>query len=346
MKKPTCFGAGLIALDVIMNGSPTTLPKLSAGGSCGNVLSILGYLGWNSFPIARLAKNQAGAEVIKDFERWQVHIDHLIVNSQGSTPIIIHRILKDKNNKPVHRFEFRDPDTKKWLPQFKPITKHVAADIRQTNIIPEVFYFDRMNPGTLELATHFKSKGAIIYFEPSSAKEKAQFEKFLSVADIIKFSHERIPDYKTRYKSIRCFLEIETQGKDGLLYRSKNNSNPNNWKTISGFQLHEIEDAAGAGDWCTAGIISKLSCGGHTDLINMRVREIEKALQFGQALGALNCLYDGARGLMYYYTQNHLLSMAELMIERDEIFVRNTSTSPRIDISTSMKFSDLYRTID
>ena len=124
VKKPTCFGAGLIALDVIMNGSPKTLPKLSAGGSCGNVLSILGYLNWNSYPMARLANNQAGVELIRDFKRWEIHLDYLRVNKEGSTPIIIHRILRDKSSKPIHRFEFRDPDTKKWLPQLKPITKY------------------------------------------------------------------------------------------------------------------------------------------------------------------------------------------------------------------------------
>lgn len=339
----TCFGAGLVALDVILNGSPATLPKLSAGGSCGNVLSILGYLNWNSYPVARIANNSAGAELIHDLERWNIHTNYISINEDGSTPIIIHRILKDKTGKPVHRFEFRDPETKSWLPHFKPITKKIAADIIHENIIPDVFYFDRMNPGTFELASHLKSKGAVIYFEPSSAKDVKQFEKFLAIADIVKFSHDRIPEYRDKYNSIQCFLEIETLGKEGLVYRSKKNASPDQWNTIKGFRLDSIQDAAGAGDWCTSGIINNLCLKGYKGLFKATINNIEEALQFGQALGALNCLYDGARALMYFYTTSDLLTMANLFIKNGNIDIKTISTSPRIDISTNKQFSELLK---
>lgn len=342
---PTCFGAGLVALDVILNGSPATLPKLSTGGSCGNVLSILGYFGWNSYPVARLANNQAASEVMTDLERWNIHTEFISINEQGSTPIIIHRILKDKLGKPIHRFEFRDPETKSWLPQFKAITKNVAAEVILHSNHPQVFYFDRMNPGTLELATHLKSKGCIIYFEPSSAKDTKQFEKFLAIADIIKFSHERIPDYKDKYTSIQCFLEIETHGKEGLLYRSKKKSNSDQWKSIKSFDLANVQDAAGAGDWCTSGIIYNLCSRGQDGLFKSGVKVIEQALQFGQALGALNCLYDGARGPMYYYTPEELLLAINGSIEQHRILTKDILKTPRIDISTKNKFSKLYQII-
>ncbi len=343
---PISFGAGLITLDVILNGSPETLPKLSTGGSCGNVLSILGYLDWNSYPVARFANNRAGVELMHDFERWHIHTDYISINENGSTPIIIHRILKDKTGKPVHRFEFRDPETKSWLPQFKAITKNIAAEVIQQKVNPQVFYFDRMNPGTLELATHLKSTGAVIYFEPSSSRDVKQFEKFLAIADIVKFSHDRIPDYKDRYSSIQCFLEIETLGEGGLVYRSRKNSKPDQWKLLKGFPLGDIQDAAGAGDWCTSGIIHELCREGQVGLFKSRVNHIEKALQFGQALGALNCLYDGARGLMYYYTSKNLLSIINSLTTEHSIPLKKMLTSPRIDISTNESFSDLYRVIE
>ncbi|KAA9041005.1 hypothetical protein FW778_02910 [Ginsengibacter hankyongi] len=338
----TCLGTGLVALDVILNGSPTTLPKLSAGGSCGNVLSILSYLGWNSYPVARLSNNQAGAELLHDLERWNIHIDHISVNKEGSTPIVIHRILKDKTGKPVHRFEFRDPETKSWLPQLKPITKTIAVEVSQRSIKPQVFYFDRMNPGTLELARNLKSKGAVIYFEPSSYRDIKQFEKFLAIADIVKFSHERIPDYKERYNLIRCFLEIETFGDQGLAYRTKKSSEPNHWKSIKGFSLNNIQDAAGAGDWCTSGIISYLCSAGQTGLLNAEIDLIERALEFGQALGALNCLYDGARGLMYYYEYKSLVSTINSFTSARSIAQKDLVLSPIIDISTNRQFSELF----
>lgn len=344
-KKPICFGAGLVALDVILNGSPETLPKLSAGGSCGNVISILGYLGWHSNPVARLANDQAGAELINDLKRWGIHIDNISISGEGSTPIIIHRILKDKTGKPIHRFEFRDPETKAYLPQFKPITKNIAAEIISQDSRPQVFYFDRMNPGTLELATHWKAQGAVIYFEPSSIKDSKEFERFLAIADIVKFSHDRIPDFKERYSSIRCFLEIETLGTQGLVYRIKKSAAPDQWKSVKAFSLPNIQDAAGAGDWFTSGIIYRLCAEGIRGLKEASIAEIKNALQFGQMLGAFNCLYDGARGLMYYYESKKLLPLVNHFIEDKDIDTHSIQASPRIDISTKRTFSELYRTI-
>src|SRR5687768_16063076 len=109
--KEICIGTGLIALDVILNGKPETPPKFYAGGSCGNVLSVLSYLGWSSYPIARLAKNDATKEIEKDFKKWEVKTNLISKTKEGSTPIIIHRILKDKKGNPKHRFEFKDPET-------------------------------------------------------------------------------------------------------------------------------------------------------------------------------------------------------------------------------------------
>ena len=341
-KKPICIGTGLVALDVILNGSPTASPKLSAGGSCGNVLSILGYLGWNSFPIARLADDQAGVELISDLLRWNVQTNHITNDADGSTPIIIHRILKDKQGMPAHRFEFRDPDTKTWLPQFKGITKNIASEIIQEKPLPQLFYFDRMNPGTFELATYFKSKGSIIYFEPSSSKDIKQFEKFLALADIIKFSHDRIPDYRNQYTSSQCLLEIITYGQNGLVYRSKKYSKPNHWNTMKSFTINNIQDAAGAGDWCTSGIIDKLCSAGISGLMKKTANDIELALEFGQELGALNCLFDGARGLMYYYSFDDLITLINSFNKKRSVTEKNIFTVPRIDISSKIKFSELY----
>ena len=80
-KKPICIGTGLVALDVILNGSPKTLPKLSVGGSCGNVLSILAFLDWKSLPIARLANNLATKELLTDFNRWNINDKFLKINN-------------------------------------------------------------------------------------------------------------------------------------------------------------------------------------------------------------------------------------------------------------------------
>ena len=341
--KPICIGIGLIALDVILNGSPKTVPKISTGGSCGNVLSILAFLNWESMPVARLADNSATKELLLDFNRWNVNNKFLKINENGSTPIIIHRILKNKNGDPIHRFEFRDPESKDWLPNFKPITRDIAKEIINIDISPSVFYFDRMNPGTIELATYFRSKGALIFFEPSSMKDEKVFRKCLSISHIVKYSNDRLKEYKTKFTVPQAELEIETRGKEGIAFRTAR-SNSAEWKTIRPYHIENVVDSAGAGDWCSAGIISKLGNGGYTSFKEAQITAIEEALDFGQLLGAMNCLLDGARGLMYHFTRKQISNIvSETLIAKSSSLGKLKLTSQsKIDISKQIQVSDLY----
>jgi fructokinase len=345
-KKPTCVGTGLVALDVILNGSPQTLPKISVGGSCGNVLSILGYLGWESTPIARLADNSATQELLSDFIRWHINTKFLKINNEGSTPIIIHRILKDKQGNPIHRFEFKDPETKAWLPQFKGITINFAQEIISQNLNADVFYFDRVNPGTVELAKYYRKKGTLVFFEPSSIKDERLFGECVGISNIVKFSSERISDFRKRFPKIKADLEIETLGKRGLAYRSKNNFQKNEWKMIDPSLISTIVDAAGAGDWCSAGIISKLGVPQCSSFQDWKITEIEDALNYGQVLGGINCCFDGARGIMYSLSKTQLDKYIKRWFLNN--FTQKISYpfiefhTNNIDISRQIKFSSLY----
>ena len=52
--QPKIFGTGLIALDMVIGPDPETPVRCWAGGTCGNVLSILAWFGWDAYPIARM----------------------------------------------------------------------------------------------------------------------------------------------------------------------------------------------------------------------------------------------------------------------------------------------------
>ena len=47
-QRPVVVGTGLVALDVVINSDVHRPPRLWAGGTCGNVLTILSYLGWHA----------------------------------------------------------------------------------------------------------------------------------------------------------------------------------------------------------------------------------------------------------------------------------------------------------
>ena len=248
----TCIGSGLIALDVIVNGKQSTPAKLCAGGSCGNVLSILSFLGWESKPIGRLANNRASEKLFNDFSNFNVDTSLITTSKDGKTPIIIHRILKDKEGNPKHRFEFKVPETNIWLPMYKPVLASSVSNLISKKNYSNVFYFDRVSRSTIDLARYYKSKGALIVFEPSSLKDNKQFLECLSIADIIKFSRDRINNYSNIFQYPNAPLEIETLGENGLQYRIKSDPIPK-WKIVPSFKFSNVLDTAGAGDWCTAG---------------------------------------------------------------------------------------------
>jgi fructokinase len=298
--RPTCVGTGLVALDIVINGKPKSLPRLQAGGSCGNVLSILSYLGWKSYPFARLGDDVAGMELLRDMERWGVKTRLISRNGTGSTPIIVERIGTNRSGVPWHRFEWICPNCGSWLPKHKAV---LAKDIKQgSRKMPrsQVFYFDRVAPSSLELAKVYKKRGSLIFFEPSAIKDRKCFLECVKLADIVKYSHERLGHTPELIQRVCVPLEIETLGAEGLRYRLGNNGKrTRRWKNMYGYTVNNLKDTAGAGDWCSAGIIHLLGRAGKSSFKKASPEDIDTALRFGQALSALNCYYEGARGSMY-----------------------------------------------
>lgn len=310
-QKPICVGAGLIALDVVINGDPKIPLKLFAGGSCGNVLTILSFLQWDTFPVARLKSNDASKRLLADLRKWDVNTSLITMTVDGSTPIIIQRIKRDKNGNSIHTFQFRNPDNGEWLPAYKPVLRNEVPSLISKSPLPSVFYFDRVNRSSIELAKYYKEKGAVIFFEPSSVGENKYFEECLSIADIIKFSNERIANYNILYPEQRVPLEIVTLGRDGLQYRFCHQLKSKKWTTLTGYKVSYVVDAAGSGDWFSAGLISKVAYKGLKGFKARNEEFISKALKYAQALGALNCFFDGARGLMYAMNKDQIGSLVK-----------------------------------
>jgi len=212
----------------------------------------LSYLGWNTYPVSRLSNNIATELLLEDLHRWNVKDDLLTVTEEGSTPVIIHRIMTDKLGGPKHRFEFRNPEDGKHLPAYKPFLAKDVPSVLEKSKFPNVFYFDRMNRSAIDLAKFYKDNGAIVFFEPSNCKDVKAFNECLNIADVVKFSDERISDYEKQFPEAIVGLEIQTLGKSGLKFRIKGDVD---WRKVGSYYVDKVIDAAGAGDWCTAGII-------------------------------------------------------------------------------------------
>ncbi|MBX3218968.1 MAG: hypothetical protein KF795_00535 [Labilithrix sp.] len=298
MTVPVVVGTGLLALDVVLRGRSKRPVRWCAGGTCGNVLVALRYLGWKAVPIARLADDRARRVLEADLVRWGVDVRLIGVAPQGPTPIIVERILRNASGEPEHRFSWTCPCCGAWLPRYKPVLASAVASIAEEISRPAVFFFDRPSRSALVLAETYASKGTLIVFEPSANAEPALFDAAIEVADVIKYSDQRVAAIPpSRSKKRR--LEIQTLGAAGLRYRTTHGRRSGSWHVLPAIPASAVADTAGAGDWCTAGLLSRLGGGGRSALDDIAAKDLRDALRYGQALSSWNCGFEGARGGMY-----------------------------------------------
>jgi sugar/nucleoside kinase (ribokinase family) len=307
-----CIGTGLITLDVVMNGHPTHPLGTWAGGSCGNVLAILAFLGWTTRPIARMGDDTSAAKLMNDLAAWGVDTSLISQNHLDKTPVIVERLTSSKNGMVRHSFQWNCPSCDSKLPRYKAITaSNLVENIIENISSADVFYFDRVRRSIIELASLSKERGALIIFEPSGIRDKTLYRECVKIADIVKYSSERIRDAVKLHEDIAIPLEIQTLGSKGLRYKC---SNDENWSNMTPYEVHELKDPAGSGDWCTAGIIHTLGRDGKKGFTKASKETVETALKFGQALAALNCYYEGARGSMYCLTKQKFHELLSLVL--------------------------------
>lgn len=298
--QPSVVGTGLVALDVVYNECQAEPIGRWAGGTCGNVLSILSWLGWSATPIARLKPGSEASAVRKDLKKWGVNLDFVVEEESGSTPIILQYIHRDQDGEVFHRFKMRCPVCGNRLPGFRPITGRAVATMIPDLPDADVFYFDRTSRGILDLANHYYETGAVVFFEPSGVGEQRHFDEALELAHVVKFSDDRIQASEVALPDDCPSLYIETKGRNGLRYRCRfKKYQTRTWQKVPAVDLSNVRDAAGAGDWCAAGLIYELTRGGVEAFKRRSKSAVLAAINLGQTMSAWNCGYEGARGGMY-----------------------------------------------
>jgi sugar/nucleoside kinase (ribokinase family) len=295
---PVVIGTGLVALDVVIADSVKKDPILCAGGTCGNVLTALAYLGWNAYPIARLRSDAASKRITEDLSYWGVKLDFVSLSDCGSTPVVVQHIHHNGKGERSHRFSRHCPTCGNWLPWYKAVRATTIPDLATRLPKADVFYFDRTSRGAITLAENARKNGALVVFEPSSGSGPDQLADALATAHVVKVSSDRMSGNEAFRNAAAPVLLIETLGADGLRY-AHGRGKKRTWKSLPAFKVADLRDAAGAGDWCTAGVISQLCHRGPQGLESASENDVHTALRRGQAMAAWTCHYDGARGGMY-----------------------------------------------
>lgn len=320
-------GSGLIALDVILDeySSPVTT---AVGGSAGNVLAALAYLGWRSVPVCELGKDIAGQQVRAEFQKLNADLRFVLESDHTCTPIV-YQTPADAPE--THSFSFRCPYCGERRGFSAPSGTQLGDDVYERVPAPSVFYFDRVTEVSLTLAEKYRAKDILVVFEPSVVPSNLEdFQRAISATHILKYADNRFPNFP--YDVSKVALEVKTMGAHGLRFRLP--CLLEDWTSLSAISVPVVADTAGAGDWCTAGLLASLFEAGVEPCWQLTYNAAYRALRYGQSLAALNCMYSGARGVTERWSARYVKHLAGELLEQSAKALRPTQPRRKIKVKS------------
>jgi fructokinase len=315
-KRPKVFGTGLIALDLVVGVDPNSPVQSWAGGTCGNVIAILAYLGWKAFPIARMNGDPASNRVRADLRRWGVGLEFTGCGPTSHTPIIVQQIRRASDGSPTHRFSWSCPRCGKRLPAFKAVTQDAVEMVAPSLPGTAVFFMDRLSRAVLTLAARASAEGAVVVFEPSGTSGEKLVAEAIQLAHVVKYSDQRLAAIGSAMQvGSATLVEVQTLGAEGLRYRHRLGKGISTWLHLNAIPAPRLVDTCESGDWCTAGFATKAAAGGQAGMLQGGADGIRRALRYGQALAAWNCGFEGARGGMYAVKREMFRNQVEALLK-------------------------------
>ncbi len=260
----TIIGSGIYNLDTIVVRDYPEWPQMrpftdkvvleEVGGTCGNVMSILAWMGWDAKPIACLDDSPQGLKIKDDLKRYGCDCRYVTNTPGGGTTLLLCTHKKTAEGEHVMSVRAGSPGGSRFPKRhFLRARDEAPAFLESLDEAPAVFFFDDPAAGNRMLAKGLRERGSLIYFEPSRLVSNADFEA-VAVSDIIKFSEENIPDVSFT-KAYQDKVFIQTMGPKGGRFKYKGKP----WKVIEAEPVECVVDTEGAGDWFTASLINNLA---------------------------------------------------------------------------------------
>jgi fructokinase len=289
---PIAVGMGHVCLDALYDEDHETY-LFFAGGSCVNVLSILQSRGWQTHPIGYIGQDPAAEYVFDDLAEVGTNASHIFQSSKTQTPIYVQTFAEDG-----HIFKPQCPFCQKNFKRFEPMPMDYLPTLeRDLPSQANVYYYDRVTESALALARKYKPH-ALMYFEPNRYDDEQLFRDSLQLADIVKYSNEKMHHAQPITAQYSYMIEIETCGKEGVRFRLPQSSRKEEWYTVPAQDVELLLDAAGSGDWLSASILEQVQKFDKYSLVD-DPQSWKQILTQGQQESALNCAVYGARGRMY-----------------------------------------------
>lgn len=278
--------------------------------------------------------------ICRDFRLVGADTNWLLRSSTRTTPVIFQHQLTPTGGHvgATHRFTFACPSCgTRRRPHWE---DHAESTLPAHGAPPaaSVFYLDRPTRLGVRLAEHYARQGATVVFEPSAVGDDEDlFARAVRVARIVKYADERLPGLSA-FELGAGSVEIQTRGADGLRFRASDGGS--SWTELGAYRLPRVHDTAGAGDWCTAGLLFELfSHRGAPRPVDTEM--LSRGLAFGQVLATLNCVTEGARGLLAAWAPDRIVRAAR---ELADARLRSTQgTTPVHDAELQDLANDVSR---
>ncbi len=302
--KLTCMGAGFTPWDRILvkhskESKEWQTVSEQVGGTCGNVMCMLAWLGWKTFAVARLDDSEQGQSIKASLEDYGVDTSYVTNKPDGGTVILTITHGYDRQGNPKKGVRATTPKGGPFM-NYRPYKIPEAQTIvDELDALPDVFFLDRLSPGYRVMAEMLREKGVLTYLEISERADDRKKASFAKSVDIIKFSDERLEEI-TFTEGLTDKLFIQTLGKEGLRYNLRGQG----WKNLPPVLNENVVDSEGAGDWTTSAFINALGKMGKLNFAELDDETVRVALMEAQETASKSVSYMGSKGMILASKQN------------------------------------------
>ena len=321
----TCMGTGNFSFDIITqreypngfvvgkrNRFEEKILAMEIGNTCGNVMTMLPYLGVKTFPVAKLDVSPQGFQMKRDMKAYGADVRFVSNTLTGGTTILrcMHKLDDDGQPTMGHKGSTAG---KPWTGlSARPSRKYlsskggeVEALVDSMDFIPDVFFFDVAQAGHRILAERLREKGSLVYFECDSDGHRIENEKSRQAAhrlflrcveasDVVKMSGEYVQDLSFA-DAYTDKLFVQTLGADGLRFKLGGGQ----WIRLAPVVNPDYKDYEGAGDWTSTTLIAAICSKDMLKVKDMTEEAVREALTMAQQMASYSVGFYGSKGLIH-----------------------------------------------
>ena len=288
------LSAGYLTLDLVVRDLRARDYWQSVGGTCGNVATFASALGIDVTILARVGHDRRGEHLLDKLNAADVEVSRVDRSSRTRTPGVVEFLGTDMDGS--HRFGFQCPICEHQLP------KAAVVSVRRAKIEAirihefDAFFFDRAVPATIQLAAAAREAGLLVTFEPTTVPRTELAQKAAAISDIVKVSQQpgNGMDSWRPIREASTQVIVETLGSRGVRFRARSQNRWRAWRELTCLPQKAVRDAAGAGDWLTAGMLSYLLSESNV----LTDDALSSAIDYGQRLSAMSVLFYGSQGAL------------------------------------------------